>query len=692
MELSGPWRARLATDDLRRSGVGLDTDDSSWTEVSVPGHWQDHAEFATNTAPVLYRTRFDLPIPDEHQRAWAVLDGVFYQADVSIDGAYLGDPEGYFIPHAFDITDLARLGEEHVLAVEVACAPQTNRTSKRNLTGAFQHHEFGGPPSNPGGIWRPVHIETTGHVRIDAVRVLCRDAHDGRAHLRLHARLDSDRPVRVELRTVVDGVPVAQREYPLATGRNDVDWTVDVSNPRLWWPWTLGEAQLTDVRIDVWVDDELSHRRDVRTGLREVGFDHWRFSINGEQLFTLGANLAPTTMLPAHAAPAGVRHDLQLAKEAGLNLVRVQGHVGVPELYDVADEMGMLVWQDMPLQWGYSRSVRRQAVRQAEELVNVLGHHPSIVLWCGHNEPLDLRDTRADALRGGVAWHIVREQRPSWNELLLDPWIKRAVERVDESRPAVSHSDLVPRPPVFSGGDSHLFFGWFHGEADDLGGFAAAVPRMVQFVSDFGAPAASTAAQSSFTEATRPDLSPFDVHVPRDGISAERWVTATQQYQAELLRTQIETLRRLKYHPTGGFAFSALYDPVDDIGFGILDVHRRPKLGYQAVVDACRPVIVVADRLPAQVAPGDTFALDLHVVSELRDPVEDARCTATLRWPGGSHRWSFSGDVDADSVVRIGTIQAVVPDTTGDLMLDLDLQYGDGAASNRYRSVITRPA
>ena len=36
-------------------------------------------------------------------------------------------------------------------------------------------------------------------------------------------------------------------------------------------------------------------------------------------------------------------------------------------------------------------SVRKQAVRQAGELVNLLGHHPSIVLWCGHNEPLDLR-------------------------------------------------------------------------------------------------------------------------------------------------------------------------------------------------------------------------------------------------------------------------------------------------------------
>jgi beta-galactosidase/beta-glucuronidase len=52
-----------------------------------------------------------------------VLDGIFYQADVWFDGAYLGDPEGYFFPHSFDVTQLARLGDEHVLAVEVACTP-----------------------------------------------------------------------------------------------------------------------------------------------------------------------------------------------------------------------------------------------------------------------------------------------------------------------------------------------------------------------------------------------------------------------------------------------------------------------------------------------------------------------------------------------------------------------------------------
>ena len=53
-----------------------------------------------------------------------------------------------------------------------------------------------------------------------------------------------------------------------------------------------------------------------------------------------------------------IRRDLVLAQDANLDLVRVHAHVARPELYDAADELGLLVWQDLPLQWGYARSVR----------------------------------------------------------------------------------------------------------------------------------------------------------------------------------------------------------------------------------------------------------------------------------------------------------------------------------------------
>ena len=122
------------------------------------------------------------------------------------------------------------------------------------------------------------------------------------------------------------------------------------------------------------------------------------------------------------------------------------------------------------------------------------------------------------------------------------------------------------------------------------------------------------------------------------------------------------------------------------MSWGVLDHERRPKLAYAAVVEACLPVIVVADRLPAELSAGDTLALDVHVVSDLRTSLRGVTCTATLRWPGGSHRWSWNGDVPPDSCVRVGTVRFVVPDVSGELWLDLTLEHADVAVTNRYTS------
>ena len=176
MELSGGWVAAEADDDVRRHGIGLDTDDAEWEQIAVPGHWRNHPKFAASDGPIMYRHAFSHSPPEEGRRRWITLDGIFYQADVWLDGAYLGDPEGYFFGHSFDITTLSKFGDDHVLAVEVTCAPQPGASGRRNITGVYQSSAAVGSGRNPGGLWRPVWLYDTGPVRIDRLRVLCRDA------------------------------------------------------------------------------------------------------------------------------------------------------------------------------------------------------------------------------------------------------------------------------------------------------------------------------------------------------------------------------------------------------------------------------------------------------------------------------------------------------------------------------------
>lgn len=705
MDLSGQWRAAPADDDLRRTAFALDFDASQWESVPVPGHWQSVPAFAEHDGPLIYRTSFDWDAGPAGARSWVVLDGIFYQGDVWFDGGYLGDPEGYFIPHAYEVTDLARLSTEHSLAVEVTCSAQRNKAAKRNLTGVFQHADHLDPEVNPGGLWRPVRIERTGPVRIDRLTVRCREADAGRATLVVRAIFDSDRARPVTIRTTLDDRIERSMTRQVATGANEVEWSFGVDDPALWWPHTLGPQNFAELRVEVSCDDVVSHARELRTGLRQVAMRDWVLSVNGERLFLKGANLAPTRQLLADATPDDVRRDVELARDAGLDLVRVHGHIGRSELYETADELGMLLWQDLPLQRGYARSVRRQAVRQAGEAVWLLGHHPSLAIWCGHNEPVpvDVEPGRAGDPLGVKVRVALAQGLPTWNKTVLDGWVKNALRKADDSRPVIAHSGILPHPPQLDGTSSHLYFGWYRGDERDFPAFAATVPRMTRFVSEFGAQ--SVPPESAFIDASRwPALdwetlerrhgmqkAAFDDYVPPAAYRTfEEWKSASQAYQAVVVKHQIESMRRIKYRPTGGFAVFFLADAHPAVSWSLLDHTRTAKTAYGAVVDACRPVIVVADRLDQFVAPGELLDIDVHAVSDLRHELKHVEVTAVVRYPGGESTWRWGGSVPADECQYIGTIAFEVPDAPGSLTLDLTLIADDLIVTNRYETTVRR--
>ncbi len=709
MELGGAWKAIEADEGLRRAYAEPEFDDGGWGNLAVPGHWRSSPDFAGSDGPLLARRRFEAPTPGPGQRSWLTFEGLFYQSDVWLDGSYLGDTEGYFFPHTFEVTEAFRDRSEHLLGAEVTCAPQRDRTSKRNLTGVFQHWDCFDPDWNPGGIWRPVRVHETGPVRIVRLRVVCAEATADLAVLSFRAILDSAEATTVELRTLIGGVgsggrerlAEATEEQHLAAGENRVEWRVGVDDPPLWWPHALGDANLVDVDVEIRLLDRTtpSDQRSLRTGLRKIALKNWIASVNGERLFLKGANQGPNRMALGEATAAELERDVLLAKDAGLDLLRLHAHINRPETYAAADAAGVLLWQDMPLQWGYARGTRKQAVRQAREAVDLLAHHPSIALWCAHNEPISLDMEPGAQVDIGAATRktISGMVLPSWNKTVLDNSLRRALEKADKSRPVIAHSGIPT-------GDSHLYFGWYHGHETDLPKVLSAWPRLGRFVSEFGAQAVPAA--DDFMEPGRwPDLD-WDrlahthalqrVFFERNGIDPadydtfDGWRDATQTYQANLIRRHVETLRRLKYRPAGGFAQFCFADGHPAVTWSVLDHERNPKLGYEALAAACAPVIVVADRPDQEYTAGPAVALDVHVVSDRRDAISGLTVRATVSWPGGGEDRAWSGDVPADDCVRIGTLHFVVPEGPGPLTIDLTLDGGGVKAVNHYESVILR--
>jgi beta-mannosidase len=704
--LSSAWRAAPADEGLRRTYQQPTFDDGQWAEVEVPGHWQRHPDLAGCDGPVLYRTRFDRPTPEPGTRTWLVLDGVFYQSDVWLDGSYLGDTEGYFFPHQFEVTDQMAARADHVLAAEVACTPPGDRTAKRNLTGVFQHWDAIDDDVNVGGIWRPVRVETSGPVRVLHRRVVCREADAAHAIVELRAVLHTVDDRTATVRTGVAG-QVDEAAHRLAAGENRIEWRVLVADPQLWWPHALGDQPLHDVTVEV-LDEEgrCSDGWTVRTGFRSVRMDDWVTSVNGERLFLKGASQGPIDVWLAEAGRDRHRAVLSAAREARLDLVRVHGHVGRPELYDVADELGLLLWQDLPLQRGYHRSVRRQAVRQAREAVDLLGHHPSVAMWCGHSRPLpvdpgsvDLGDRRAVARL--ARREVVDQEVPIYNRSVLDRSIARALRKADRSRPVIAHSGVLPSLPKLDGTDAELSFGWADGDERRLPEYLAAWPRRARFVSGFGAQ--SVPEDADFVDPSAwPDLdwerleahrslqkARFDEHVPPAAFATfEEWAAATRRYQADLVRHHVEALRRLKYRPTGGFTAYLLADSAPGVTWSLRSYAGHPKEAYAALAAACAPVVVVADRPPDHLHAGEPLSWDVHVVSDLRTPLKGVRVTATLTAASGERRFGWDGDVEADDCVRVGTIRTDAPSVEGPLVLDLELVHPAVTAANRYETTV----
>ena len=510
MDLGGTWLAAPADDALRRTFAQPESVDDGWDAVEVP----------SPGGPKLYRRHFSAPAPVPGTRAWLVFDGLVSQGDVWLDGAYLGDTDGDFLRHTFEITDALRSRREHLLAVEVVSDVNGHERS---------------------GIVQPVHVDHTGPVRARSLRVLCREATDERAVIACRAELDSDANRPVIVRTVV-GDHDESAEHPVAVGSNFVEWTVTVPRPARWWPHALGDQPMHDLTVEVFVDGVRSHTVHRRVGLRSVSLRDGVFTVNGERLFVKGgAGLSP-----------------EHSRDAGLDLIRLP-RIEWPAVYQSADELGVLVWQDLP-----DRGSRKQLTRRVGGGVDFLGHHPSVIVWFG----------------GRAA--------------------RRAAEKADGTRP-------VAGP------------GW--PDLDDPVGLARLVPRFVRFVDDL-----------------------------------------------EGGRREIESLRRIKYRPSGGFVLAS---PVD------LDV-----------TDGCRPVIVTADALASPLKPGDAVAIDVHAVSDLRHDLVDARVDALLSWPGGSHEWHWSGDVPADACVLVGTVQAVVANAPGELRLDVTLHAADHVATYGDRATV----
>ena len=363
-----------------------------------------------------YRSVFRLPA--EMQRAEhleLVFEGLDTYAVVRLNDVEILKADNMFRRWEVEVGDVVLPGEnrlEVAFRPPVASAlqaveahgfalPAHNEPTRPFTRKAAYHYGWDwGPRFVTAGIWRPVKLRAWSEFRIADMHVVQRSLTEERAELAVTLEVESGGVERATVEiTSLDGSfdPVSLRT-DLRPGVDTVEVGLVIPEPERWWPNGLGTRRLYAVRARL----SSAGRQDTadrRIGLRTVEVvtkpdpigESFYVQVNGVPVFMKGANYVPSDHFTPRSDRLRYRRLLEAAADANMNMLRVWGG-GIYEddaFYDLADELGILIWQDfmfanamVPGDEAFLANVAAEARDQVRRLRN----HPSLALWCGNNE------------------------------------------------------------------------------------------------------------------------------------------------------------------------------------------------------------------------------------------------------------------------------------------------------------------
>ncbi len=349
-------------------------------------------------------------------------DGIDTIADVYLNGELLGHTENMHRTWEYDVAGILK---ENGNDLHVCIKSPTGFIAEADkafhiggttdaMTGFPQlrkaHCMFGwdwGPRLPDEGIWRDVALlgwedARIGDVRISQTHMLANGRiSDGQACAE-HARAAREKGgVRVQLTVRTDDIQGLSLNLTAPTGET---WEMkagepfEIPDPLLWWPNGLGDQPLYTLRVEL-TDGEDVEVRTYRIGLRTLTVsrkkDQWgeTFALcaNGQTFFSMGADYIPEDNLLSRITPERTAKLVADCRKAHFNTIRVWGGGYYPDdfFYDLCDENGLVVWQDMMFACANYSGEDAFVANYSEEIrqnVRRIRHHASLGILCGNNE------------------------------------------------------------------------------------------------------------------------------------------------------------------------------------------------------------------------------------------------------------------------------------------------------------------
>ena len=372
-----------------------------------------------------YRTTFTLnEVQMARQAARLVFEGLDTYADVYLNGSLILSTDNMFRGYEVDLKHLLHIGENRLYVVFHSpirkALPQweTNgfeypadndhAEKKVSIFTRKAPYSYGwdwGIRMVTCGIWRPVSLRFYDVARIDDYLVKQLSLNEKEACLDNQVEIwnvsDTIVAAEVEVDCSLSGENVGKeiKKVSLQPGKNLISLPQIVEEPQRWMPNGWGKPVLYDFSAKVRFNGEVVAEKQHRIGFRTLRVvtekddkgESFYFEVNGVPMFAKGANYIPSDAMLPNVNSERYERLFRDIKEANMNMIRVWGG-GVYEddrFYDLADENGILVWQDFMFActtYPADNTFLQRVTEEAEYNIKRLRNHACLAMWCGNNE------------------------------------------------------------------------------------------------------------------------------------------------------------------------------------------------------------------------------------------------------------------------------------------------------------------
>lgn len=378
-ELSAGWALRSANNvtdtGATISQVGYGT--TGWYPVALPSTvlsglvannvYQD-IYFGTNLKSVpdlttqnwWFRGEFTAPATAPGQAYWLRFKGISYRAQIWLNGTQLdANAVGTMAAHEYNATNLIRPGAPNALAILVT--PPAHDCKDLSFCTVDWNPEA---PDMNAGLWGKTLLETTGPVALRDPYVKTTLPLPATSSADLTVYVDAINATDAPVTTTISGT-ITKSGYPSISFSQDVTLNANerreiafdpvaypqlhVTSPALWWPYQFGNPELYQLAVSAATGGATSDTRSVNFGIRQFtdyrttvnGTSFVGYKVNGQNIMFRGGGYM-WDMLQRWDTKTNAAH-IQYVKDMGLNTIRFEGTLGNEELYDLADQNGIML-------------------------------------------------------------------------------------------------------------------------------------------------------------------------------------------------------------------------------------------------------------------------------------------------------------------------------------------------------------